>query len=134
MCFLFPGPSGLFFNHSLRAVTARSAFFDKSNALFSTKNPKITYRLKGCSVLNVLNSGKWGVKSHNYALLLDFPAHFFYHTARMPLFSTIIFIIFWDFLMVYQIFLSPQVKPCEIITYTHGIYELPHELPNDLKW
>ena len=42
------------------------------------------------------------------------------------------FIIFWDFSMFYQIFLSPQVKRCAIITYEHGTYELPHELPNDL--
>ena len=45
----------------------------------------------------------------------------------------IIFIIFWDFLMFYQIFLSPQVKRCAIITHKHGMYELPHELPNDLR-
>ena len=32
--------------------------------------------------------------------------------------------------MFYQIFLSPQVKRWVIITYKHGIYELPHELPN----
>ena len=35
--------------------------------------------------------------------------------------------------MFYQIVLSPQVKRWTIITYTHGIYELPHELPNDLR-
>ena len=35
--------------------------------------------------------------------------------------------------MFYEIFLSPQVKRCAIITYKHGIYELPHELPNDLR-
>ena len=35
--------------------------------------------------------------------------------------------------MYYQIFLLPQVKRCAIITYKHGIYELPHELPNDLR-
>ena len=29
--------------------------------------------------------------------------------------------------MFYQFFLSPQVKRCAIITYKHGIYELPHE-------
>ena len=34
---------------------------------------------------------------------------------------------------VYQIFLPPQVKRCTIITYKHGIYELAHELPNDLR-
>ena len=33
--------------------------------------------------------------------------------------------------MFYQIFLSPQVKQCGIISYKHGIYELPHELPNE---
>ena len=35
--------------------------------------------------------------------------------------------------MFYQIFLSPQVKRYAIITYKHGIHELPHELSNDLK-
>ena len=30
--------------------------------------------------------------------------------------------------MFYQIFLSPQVKGWAIVTYKHGIYELPHEL------
>ena len=36
-------------------------------------------------------------------------------------------------LMFYQIFLSPQMKRWAIITYEHGIYELSHELPNDLR-
>ena len=35
--------------------------------------------------------------------------------------------------MSYQIFLSPQMKRCAIIIYKHGIYELPHKLPNDLR-
>ena len=35
--------------------------------------------------------------------------------------------------MSYQLFLSPQVKQWAIITDKHGIYELPHELPSDLK-
>ena len=30
--------------------------------------------------------------------------------------------------MFYQIFLSPQVKQWAIITYKHGIYELPNDL------
>ena len=30
-------------------------------------------------------------------------------------------------------FSFPQVKRWAIITYKHGIYELPHEQPNDLK-
>ena len=35
--------------------------------------------------------------------------------------------------MFYQIFLSPQVKRYAIITYKHGIYVLPYELPNSLR-
>ena len=35
--------------------------------------------------------------------------------------------------MFYQIFLSPQVKRWAIVTYKHGIYELPDELPNNLR-
>ena len=38
-----------------------------------------------------------------------------------------------DFLLFYQIFLSLQVKPTVIISNKHGIYELSHELPNDLS-
>ena len=47
--------------------------------------------------------------------------------------TTIIDIIFWDFLILYQIFFSPQVKQSVIISNKHGIYELPHELPNNLR-
>ena len=36
-------------------------------------------------------------------------------------------------ILFYQIFLPPQVTQWAIITYKHGIYELPHELPNDLR-
>ena len=36
--------------------------------------------------------------------------------------------------MFYQIFLSPQVKQWTIITYKQGIYELPHELLNYLRF
>ena len=39
---------------------------------------------------------------------------------------------FSDFFDVLPNF-SPQVKLCEIITYKHGIYELPHELLNNLR-
>ena len=35
--------------------------------------------------------------------------------------------------MFEKIFESPQVKPTVIIRNKHGIYELPHELPNDLR-
>ena len=47
--------------------------------------------------------------------------------------AAISFTIFWDFSMFYQIFISLQVKRWVIITYKHGIYELSHELPNDLR-
>ena len=35
--------------------------------------------------------------------------------------------------MFYQIFRLPEVKRCAIITHKHGVYELPNELPNDLR-
>ena len=35
--------------------------------------------------------------------------------------ATIIFVIFLELLMFLQIFLSPQVTRCAIITYKHGI-------------
>ena len=41
--------------------------------------------------------------------------------------------IFRDFLMFYQILLSPQMKRSAIISNKHGISELPQELPNDLR-
>ena len=52
---------------------------------------------------------------------------------RKKILQTIIFMIFSDSLMFYQIFVSLQVKRCAAITYKHGIYELPQELPNDLR-
>ena len=47
--------------------------------------------------------------------------------------ATILAITFCDFLMFYKIFLSPQVKLIMIISNKYGIYELPHELTNDLR-
>ena len=35
--------------------------------------------------------------------------------------------------MFYQIFLSPQVKRCAIITYKHGIYELQSDLRQNFR-
>ena len=56
-----------------------------------------------------------------------------YESLWIPfLIAAISFIIFWDFSMYYQIFLSPQMKRWAVITYKHGINELLHELPNDL--
>ena len=42
--------------------------------------------------------------------------------------TAITFILSWDPLMFYQVLLSPQVKWCAIITYKHGIYDLPNDL------
>ena len=33
-----------------------------------------------------------------------------------------------------QIFPSPQIKRSVISSNKHGIYELPHDLPNDLRY
>ena len=41
-------------------------------------------------------------------------------------------IIFWDLLILYQIVFLPQVKESVIISIKHGIYDLPHELLNEL--
>ena len=45
--------------------------------------------------------------------------------------QTIMDKIFWDFLILHQFFISPQVKRSVIISNKHGICELPHELPSD---
>ena len=48
-------------------------------------------------------------------------------------FTIIMVILFWVFLMFYQIFLFPQVKQSKIISNKHGIYKMPHEMLNDVK-
>ena len=42
-------------------------------------------------------------------------------------------LIFWDFLIFYQIFLSLQVKQGVIIKNKNRIFEFPHEFPNDSR-
>ena len=42
-------------------------------------------------------------------------------------------IIFEDFLILYQIFFSPQAKRSVIISNITDIYELLHELPNHVR-
>ena len=46
---------------------------------------------------------------------------------------TTMFIIFRGILIDEQIFFSPQIKRSVIISNKYGIYELPHDLPNDLR-
>ena len=55
------------------------------------------------------------------------------HKKQKKILQTISFIIFWDILTFYQIFLSSQVKRWVIITYKHGNYVLLHELPNNSR-
>ena len=43
-------------------------------------------------------------------------------------------IIIWNFLILYKIFFLPQVKQSVIISNQHGIYELPHELSDNLRF
>ena len=81
-----------------------------------------------CSNIAMLYNSSWNMDSYLTVIfrLLSVISFEFCWAAT-------IFIIFWDCLMFYQIFLSPKVKRCAIITYKHGIYEFPHELPNDLR-
>ena len=46
---------------------------------------------------------------------------------------TIMVIIFRDILLFEQIFLSPQVKRSVVISNKHDMYELPHELLNNIR-
>ena len=48
--------------------------------------------------------------------------------------TSMMVIIFWDFLIFLQIFLSPQVKQGIIISNKKGIHELPHDLRNNLRF
>ena len=45
--------------------------------------------------------------------------------------TTMMSIIFWNILILYQFFFPPQVKQSMIISNKHGVYELDHELPNE---
>ena len=65
-----------------------------------------------------------------------------HNSAPVPSFNLTLPNFFWTYnqfhnvlriSMFYQIFLSPQVKQRAIITYKHGMYQLPHELPNNLR-
>ena len=75
----------------------------------------------------------FSVFNRNYPLCVNSVQKIKIVRLRCNLKPTIIFIIFWDFLMFYQIFLSRQVKRRVIISNKHGTCELPHELPNDLR-
>ena len=44
-----------------------------------------------------------------------------------------IFIIFSEFMLFYQISLSQKVKQSAVVSNKHGLLELPHNLPKDLR-
>ena len=99
----------------LISATFRGAALISGRQLFQCRCSKARYLLQ---VSAYLRSGAYWRK-HGMLIFSN-------------LLSTIVFI-FWDFLMFYKVFFSPQVKQCAIITYKHGMYEPSHELPNDLK-
>ena len=39
----------------------------------------------------------------------------------------------WDFLILYKIFFSQQVKRSVTVSNKHDIYELPYNMPNELR-
>ena len=55
------------------------------------------------------------------------------HKMQTNVFQTMLVIIYWDFLTLYQIFLSPQVKGIVNISNKHFIYNFYQELPNILR-
>ena len=52
----------------------------------------------------------------------------------LAIIATIMEIILWDFFMFYRIFFSLQVKRSAVISNKQGVYELVHELSNDLRF
>ena len=95
-------------------------FHKKKLSCSSIKKNLIFLRIKPCSFISKPKQ----LKKSTEKQFIIFP--------EMVL-STAPCIIFWDFFVFYQIFPSPQVKQCAIITYKHGIYELPRDLPNDIR-
>ena len=58
-----------------------------------------------------------------------------YFTWKLELVSNILWMLVGTMVPIifYQISLSPQVKWAVIISNKNGVFELPHELPNDLR-
>ena len=77
-----------------------------------------------CSWHPLLRSFHWGPK----LVLKDYRVYFRTFSEKDNGNSTISFTIFLDFLIFYQIFLSPLVKRWAVIPYKHNIYELPNDL------
>ena len=48
--------------------------------------------------------------------------------------TTMMYIIFWEFLVFYEFFYSPQVKRSVIISHKHGICNLLYKLKNKVRF
>ena len=99
---------------------------DNKSVLFTEEsiNNKLLKRLKKPNY----------VRDNEFAKLfatVDFS--FLEENERIPrLNTTILVIIFWNLTIFYYRFDSPQVKRNLISSAANLVYELPHELPNDL--
>ena len=87
------------------------------STLFRKKQP-----LRGCP------KNRWSQNLENLFVLVKDELNFLknLHDEGLRLFDHFHNVL--RLLMFYQIFLSSQVKRCAIITYKHGIYELPKRL------
>ena len=89
-----------------------------------------TFVLQTCHVCRTNSFGRLGsiirFSSHSIVKIVLTMTRFLWE-------STISCITFLDFSMFYKVFCSPQMKRWAIIPYKHGIYELSHKLPNDLR-
>ena len=96
---------------------------------YSVLSTKKTWEVKIFNALSILLAQPSIKKVMTLDITMLTSFKFYLHVS-----STILVIIFWEFLMFYQIFLSPQVKRIVIISNKHGIHELPHEFQNDLRY
>ena len=91
-------------------------FYELNGCWFENSCSYLNFRFRACFEQGVLwHSGNYRVWTH--------PETRTWHDKNIQ----------YDFLEFYQVFLSRQVKRCAIITYKHGIYELSHQLPNNLR-
>ena len=93
--------------------------------------------LKECSNLNLCVNGRLPFLS--FPLIYRLPIqssdefHTFLTNFELLLVTTMMDIMFSEFLILYQFIFSPQMKRRMVISNKVGIYELPHELPNNLR-
>ena len=99
---------------------------------FFYKERYFSIQLHGCLTFSWIET-KMLLRCRLIQINIIIVRHFLYLLFVFCSRPTVSFMMFWDFSMFYQIFLSPQVKRRAIIRYKHAIYELAHELPKDLR-